>query len=56
MKRFVIWVKNKLNKKNLIIWGIGFVALFLIDVLVEAVLLPHWGLNHTDKNDIYFKV
>ncbi len=56
MKGYAIWVKNRLNKKNLIVWVIGFVILFLIDILVESILLPYWGLDYTDENDIYFKL
>ena len=41
--------------KRLIFWGIGFVVLFLINLLVEFFLLPLWELDNTDKNDIYFK-
>lgn len=36
-------------------WGLGFVGLFLINVLVEAVLLPYWKLDNTPRNDIYFQ-
>ena len=42
MKRFVLWVG-------------GFIALFLIDLLVESIFLPLWGLDNTEKNDIYFQ-
>lgn len=41
--------------KRLIFWGLGFVILFLINLVVEAFLLPLWGLEDTDRNDIYFK-
>jgi hypothetical protein len=56
MKIFVIWFKNKLNKKTFIIWVIGFVVLFLIDIVVESLLLPYWGLDNSSENDIYFKL
>lgn len=36
-------------------WILGFVLLFLINVLVEAVLLPYWDLDNTPRNDIYFQ-
>ncbi|MBX2877859.1 MAG: hypothetical protein KTR30_37410 [Saprospiraceae bacterium] len=36
-------------------WILGFVLLFLINVLMEAVLLPYWNLDNTPKNDIYFQ-
>ena len=29
--------------------------LFLINVLIEVLVLPKWGLNNTAKNDIYFR-
>jgi len=48
-------IENMLNKKRLIIWGIGFVVLALIDFIVEFFLLPLWGLDNTPKNDIYFQ-
>jgi len=41
--------------KRVVLWVAGFVVLFLINALVELVLLPLWGLDNTDKNDIYFK-
>ncbi len=56
MKKLIIWIKSSLNKKRIIFWLIGFVILFLIDVLVEALLLPYLGLDHSEKNDIYFKL
>ena len=40
--------------KRLVLWGAGFIVLFLINALVELALLPLWGLDNTDKNDIYF--
>ncbi|HMK26427.1 MAG TPA: hypothetical protein VK483_10380 [Chitinophagaceae bacterium] len=48
-------MKIKLNKRRLIIWGIGFVVLAFIDFIVEFFLLPLWGLDNTPKNDIYFQ-
>ncbi len=48
-------MKNKIKRKRLIIWGGGFLVLLLINLLVEAVLLPYFGLDNTDKNDIYFQ-
>jgi quinol-cytochrome oxidoreductase complex cytochrome b subunit len=48
-------MKSKLNKKRLIIWLSGFIVLLLIDLLVEFLLLPLIGLDHTPKNDIYFQ-
>ncbi|NRB51674.1 MAG: hypothetical protein HRU41_28635 [Saprospiraceae bacterium] len=36
-------------------WILGFVLLLLVNVLVEAVLLPYWNLDNTPKNDIYFQ-
>ncbi|MEN8116563.1 MAG: hypothetical protein ABFS16_06260 [Bacteroidota bacterium] len=42
------------TKRN-IIWGLGFVLLILVNIIVERFLLPYWGLDNTDKNDIYFK-
>jgi len=47
-------IKNKLNKKRLLIWLSGFIVLVLIDLLVEFFLLPLLGLDNTPKNDIYF--
>ena len=42
MKRFVFWVA-------------GFIVLFLMDLLVEFILLPLWGLDNTEENDTYFQ-
>ncbi len=36
-------------------WVLGFVLLFIINVLVEALLLPYWNLDNTSRNDIYFQ-
>lgn len=44
-----------MNKKTLVLWGIGFVVLFAINLLVELVLLPLMGLDNTPRNDIYFQ-
>ena len=44
-----------MNIRRLIIWIFGFVVIFLLNILVENVLLPKLDLNNTDKNDIYFK-
>ena len=41
---------------RLIVWVVGFVVLFAINALVELVILPRWGLNNTQKNDVYFKL
>ncbi|MDP8204578.1 MAG: hypothetical protein P9L95_08625 [Candidatus Tenebribacter mawsonii] len=49
-------MKNKLNKKRLLIWLSGFIVLVLIDLLVEFLLLPLIGLDNTTKNDIYFQI
>ncbi|NND05192.1 MAG: hypothetical protein HKN87_02330 [Saprospiraceae bacterium] len=43
-----------MNKK--IIWFLGFVILFLINLAVEFFLLPLWDLDNTSRNDIYFKI
>ncbi len=43
-------------KKRNILWILGFVVLFLINAAVELILLPLWGLDNTEKNDIYFKI
>ena len=40
--------------KKYIIWGAGFAILLLINLIVEWLLLSLWGLDNTDKNDIYF--
>ena len=45
-----------MNKKRLIFWGVGFIVLFLINALVESLLLPLLGLDNTPKNDIYFQM
>lgn len=45
-----------MNWKRLIKWGSGFLVLFLINVLIEAVFLPLLDLDNTDKNDIYFQI
>ena len=42
--------------KRVAIWVAGFVVLFLINLLVEAFLLPTWGLENTTKNDLYFQL
>ena len=42
--------------KHLVIWIAGFVVLFLINFIVEFILLPLWNLDNTPKNDIYFKL
>ena len=47
--------EDSLDMKRNIIWGLGFVVLFLINAIVELILLPLWGLDNTPKNDIYFK-
>jgi len=49
-------MRKKFNRKRLITWLSGFAILFLIDLLVESILLPMWGLDNTPKNDIYFKL
>ena len=41
--------------KRLMYWALGFVILFFNNMIVEVFLLPFWGLDGTDKNDIYFK-
>lgn len=48
-------MKIKLNRKKIIIWGIGFVILAFIDFIVEFFLLPLWDLDNTPRNDIYFQ-
>ena len=30
--------------------------LFFINLIVDVFLLPLWGLDGTDRNDIYFKI
>ena len=50
------WENEKpMNKKNLAIWGLGFIFLCVINILVELVLLPLTGLDNSSKNDIYFQ-
>lgn len=41
--------------KRFVLWGIGFIILFLINVVVELIILPLLGLDNTEKNDIYFQ-
>ena len=42
--------------KRLLFWFLGFVVLFLSNVLVESLILPSWGLENTPSNDLYFKM
>lgn len=44
-----------ISKQN-IYWAAGFLLLFIINVLVEAFVLPAFNLDNTPKNDIYFKI
>ncbi|MFY0652142.1 MAG: hypothetical protein JXQ96_08925 [Cyclobacteriaceae bacterium] len=46
---------DQAKHKKVFFWILGFVILFLINVFVEAILLPYWDLDNTDKNDIYFQ-
>ena len=43
------------GKKRMLFWFLGFVFLFLSNVLVESLILPNWGLENTPRNDIYFQ-
>ena len=36
------------------VWMVGFIVLFAINAFVELFVLPHWGLENTRKNDLYF--
>lgn len=40
--------------KRFFTWCAGFVVLFSINLLVELVVFPHWGLENTQDNDVYF--
>lgn len=40
--------------KRFLFWCAGFIVLFSINVLVELIVLPHWGLEKTQENDVYF--
>ena len=40
--------------KRLLVWCVGFVLLFAINVFVELLVLPRWGLDESPENDIYF--
>lgn len=44
-----------LPSRQVLLWGAGFVLLFLFNALVELVFLPLWGLDDTPRNDLYFK-
>jgi quinol-cytochrome oxidoreductase complex cytochrome b subunit len=48
-------MNKELNMMKYIFWIIGFIVLFMINLVVELYLLPLWGLDNTPKNDIYFK-
>lgn len=37
-------------------WICGFVALFVVNVVVEAIVLPALDLHDTPKNDLYFQL
>ncbi len=39
-----------------IIWILGFIFLFLLNLVVEALILPLLDLENTPRNDVYFKV
>ena len=40
--------------RRFLLWCSGFIVLFLINVLVEVFVLPRWGLEDTQRNDVYF--
>tara|TARA_B110000259_G_scaffold6172_1_gene6806 strand:- start:700 stop:903 length:204 start_codon:yes stop_codon:yes gene_type:complete len=42
--------------KKQTLWLIGFLDLFLINVLVESIILPYLDLENTPKNDLYFQI
>ncbi len=42
--------------KRYVLWGTGFVLHFIINMVVELILLPSWGLDNTEQNDIYFQI
>ncbi len=51
----MIWNLKGQNKKKLLKWGLGFLSLFLFNVLVESIVLPALDLDNTPKNDLYFQ-
>ena len=46
---------KRIFQKRILFWGVGFLILFLINILVELIILPNFGLDNTDNNDIYFQ-
>ena len=46
---------KRIFRKRILFWGVGFLILFLINILVELIILPNFGLDNTDNNDIYFQ-
>lgn len=52
----ILFMANLYELKKYLFWGLGFVILFLLDLVVEFYLLPLWGLDNTPRNDIYFIV
>jgi len=47
---------NRIDRLIFVRWGLGFIFLFLFNVLIESLILPFLELDHTSKNDLYFQV